>query len=137
MPMIYLKPKFWNTRTPNFFDHATGLWDLSSLTRDWPRPLAVKAPSPNHRTAREFLRASDSNVSAERTLGFIIIHFLMQFPRTCSGVNRSLYRLAFFLIDKFSLLIDKLINCTCIFVHSIQVNIYHIWRELFFFWGNS
>ena len=90
----------------------------------------MNVPSPNHRTAREFPRALDSNVSVERTLGFIIIHFLMQFPRICSGENRSLYRLAFFLIDKFSLLIDKQINSTFIFVHSIYVNIDYIWREL-------
>ena len=31
-----------------------GLWDLSSPTRDWTRDLAVKAPSPNHWTTREF-----------------------------------------------------------------------------------
>ena len=30
-----------------------GLWDLSSLTRDWTWATAVKAPSPNHWTARE------------------------------------------------------------------------------------
>ena len=30
------------------------LQDLSSPTRDWTRALAVKVPSPNHWTAREF-----------------------------------------------------------------------------------
>ena len=31
------------------------LWDLSSLTKGFnPGPTAVKAPSPNHWTAREF-----------------------------------------------------------------------------------
>ena len=29
------------------------LWDLSSLTKDWTRDPAVKAPSPNHWTTRE------------------------------------------------------------------------------------
>ena len=29
------------------------LWDLSSLTRNWPAPSAMKARSPNHRTTRE------------------------------------------------------------------------------------
>ena len=33
----------------------TGLWDLSSLTRDCTRPSAVRAHSPNHWTARELL----------------------------------------------------------------------------------
>ena len=32
------------------------LWDLSSLNRDWTRALAVKAPNPNHWSAREFPR---------------------------------------------------------------------------------
>ena len=31
-----------------------GLWGLSSLTRDWTQALAVKAPSLNHWTTREF-----------------------------------------------------------------------------------
>ena len=33
-----------------------GLRDLSSLTRDWTWATAVKVPSPNHWTAREFPR---------------------------------------------------------------------------------
>ena len=33
------------------------LQDLSSLTRDWTQVLAVKVPSPNHWTAREFPRS--------------------------------------------------------------------------------
>ena len=39
-----------------FFFLATlcGLWDLSPLTRDWIQATAVKVPSPNHWTAREF-----------------------------------------------------------------------------------
>ena len=39
-----------------FFFPATpyGLQDLSSPTRDQTQTLAVKAPSPNHWTAREF-----------------------------------------------------------------------------------
>ena len=31
-----------------------GLWDLSTLTRDWTWALAVKMLSPNHWTARKF-----------------------------------------------------------------------------------
>ena len=31
-----------------------GLWDLSSLTKDRTWAMAMKAPSPNHGTAREF-----------------------------------------------------------------------------------
>ena len=30
------------------------LWDLSTLTRDWTWDMAVKVPSPNHWTTREF-----------------------------------------------------------------------------------
>ena len=33
-----------------------GLWDLSSSTRDWTWPLAVKVQSSNHWVTREFLR---------------------------------------------------------------------------------
>ena len=32
------------------------LWDLNSLTRHWTRDLSSEAQSPNHLTAREFLR---------------------------------------------------------------------------------
>ena len=35
-----------------------GLWELSSLTRIKPRPLAVRAHSPNHWTTREFPHVS-------------------------------------------------------------------------------
>ena len=36
------------------FAEVCGFWDLSSLTRDWTWPLAVKALSPNLWTSREF-----------------------------------------------------------------------------------
>ena len=48
-------------REPQFFfwflvvSHVS--WDLSSPTRDWNWLLAVKAPSPNHWTSREFPKA--------------------------------------------------------------------------------
>ena len=38
-----------------FLAALCGLWDPSFPTRDWSRALAVKVPSPNHWTAREFL----------------------------------------------------------------------------------
>ena len=40
-----------------FFAMPRGLWDLSSPTRDRTQAPAVKAPSPNHWTTREFLKA--------------------------------------------------------------------------------
>ena len=39
-----------------FLAVSHGLWDLTSQTRDDPRPLAVKAASPNRWTATEFSR---------------------------------------------------------------------------------
>ena len=39
-----------------FFATLHGLWDLSSLTRDWTWAPAVRAPSPNHWTAKKFPR---------------------------------------------------------------------------------
>ena len=43
-----IKKKIFFLATP------PGLWDLSSLTRDWTWEPVVKAPSPNHYTTREF-----------------------------------------------------------------------------------
>ena len=40
-----------------------GMWDLSSLHRDGTVSLAVKAWSPNHWTAREFLNGKIFKVS--------------------------------------------------------------------------
>ena len=37
-----------------FLAVTCGLRDLTSLTRDWTWALVVKAPRPNHRTARKF-----------------------------------------------------------------------------------
>ena len=48
LKMHRLKKKFFFLATP------PGLWDLSSLTRDWTWEPVVKAPTPNHYTTREF-----------------------------------------------------------------------------------
>ena len=37
-----------------FLAMPCGIWDLSFETKDEPRLTSVKAPSPNHRTARVF-----------------------------------------------------------------------------------
>ena len=49
-----IKKKFYLLK--NIYLGATlhGLWDPSSLTRDWTQASAVKAQSPNHSTTREF-----------------------------------------------------------------------------------
>ena len=39
---------------PSLLAASRGLWDLSSLTRDWTWALAVKALSANHWTAKKF-----------------------------------------------------------------------------------
>ena len=39
----------------SFLASPHDLWDLSSPTRDWTHATAVKVPSPNHWTTREFL----------------------------------------------------------------------------------
>ena len=42
----------------SFLAMLHGLWDLSSPARDHTWALAVKAPGPNHWTAREFPQRS-------------------------------------------------------------------------------
>ena len=53
---MYLCMSLFRKARNYFLTMPQGLWDLSSLTRDWPGPLTVKTQSPNHWTAREVPR---------------------------------------------------------------------------------
>ena len=61
-----------------------GLWDLSSPTRDQTQALAVKVPSPNHWTTREFSKLLLSNFKMHSLVLLflqIFIYFIIYFFR--------------------------------------------------------
>ena len=69
-----------------FCPYYVALHNLSSLTRDWTWVTAVKAPSPNHWTSRDFLLST-----------FLTVKALMRIISYCCSGKMLHYSLCFFI----------------------------------------
>ena len=81
---IYSSKWFLILGTFFFLMVSCGLWDLTSSTRDWTLPLAMKVWNPNHWTAKKLLNCSSLHLSSSKALlsriqGYISGIFFLQF----------------------------------------------------------